>query len=170
MQSFVDFGTGTVSKRLLFRPPIGYFFLTFLFFVPSLKRRLIFLFVPVFLLCHLLVSMLRCDYLVRFFVVSFFFAFPQIRHSGFGRLYQSSDALVGGIVGIRLTPSFVIIFFWQHFFFYDAAKNNESFSFGCQRGRISNKEISSYLINDCDNICEFLLVKCNKMKNIQSIE
>ena len=48
------------------------------------------------------------------------------------------------------------IFFGQLFFFYDAAKNNESFSFGCQRGRISNKEISSYLINDCDNICEFL--------------
>ena len=55
---------------------------------------------------------------VRFFVPKFvFFVFPQIRHSGFGRLYQSSDALVGGIVGIRLTPSVVIIFFLATLFF-----------------------------------------------------
>ena len=170
MQSFVDFGTRTVSKRLFLQPPIGYFFSTFLFFVPSLKRRLIPFFVPVFLLCHLLVSLFRCAYIRSFLCYKFFFAFPQIRHSGFGRFHQSSDALVGGIVGIRLTPSFVIIFFFGNSFFYDATINNESISFGCQRGRISNKEISSYLINDCDNICEFLLVTNNKMKNIQSIE
>ena len=95
-------------------------FFNFSFFVPSLKRRLILLFVPVFLLCHLLVSMLRCVYISSFLcslVFCFFFVFPQIRHSGFGRLYQSSDALVVGIVGIRLTPSFVIIFFLATLFF-----------------------------------------------------
>ena len=119
-------------------------FLNFSFFVPSLKRRLILLFVPDFLLCHLLVSMLRCVYISSFLyslVLFFCFVFPQISHSGFGRLYQSSDALVGGIVGIRLTPSFVIIFFFGNSFFsYDGTKNNQSFSFGCQRGRISNKK------------------------------
>ena len=65
------------------------------FFVPSLKRRLIPLFVPVFLLCHLLVSLFRCAYIRSFLCYKFFFAFPQIRHSGFGRFHQSSDALVG---------------------------------------------------------------------------
>ena len=35
-------------RRLFLQPPIRYFFSTFLFFVPSLKRRLIPLFVPVF--------------------------------------------------------------------------------------------------------------------------
>ena len=104
-------------RRLFLQPPFGYFFSTFLFFVPSLKRRLILLFVPVFLLCHLLVSMLRCVYISSFLCRKFFFVFPQILHSGFGRLYQSSDALVGGIVGIRLTPSFVIIFFFGQLFF-----------------------------------------------------
>ena len=104
-------------RRLFLQPPFGYFFSTFLFFVPSLKRRLILLFVPVFLLCHLLVSMLRCDYISSFLCRKFFFVFPQILHSGFGRLYQSSDALVGGIVGIRLTPSFVITFFLATLFF-----------------------------------------------------
>ena len=101
--------------------------------------------------------MLRCDYISSFLCRKFFFVFPQILHSGFGRLYQSSDALVGGIVGIRLTPSFVIIyiFFWQ-LFFYDATINNQSFSFGCQRGRISNEEISSALIDVCDDNCEFI--------------
>ena len=164
--------TRTVSKRLLLQPPFGFFFNFSFFFVLSLKRRLILLFVSVFSLCHLLVSMLRCLYFSSFLCRKFFFVFPQILHSGFGRLYQSSDALVGGIVGIWLTPFFVIIFFFGNsfFFLYDATKNNQSFSFGCQRGRISNKEISSYLINDCDNICEFLLVKCNKMKNTHSIE
>ena len=117
MQFFVDFGTRTVLQDYFFDQPLDIFFLTFLFFVPSLKRRLILLFVSVFLLCHLLVSMLRCDYISSFSYHKFFFVFLQIRHSGFGRLYQSSDALVGGIVGIRLTPSFVIIIFFGNSFF-----------------------------------------------------
>ena len=137
MQSFVDFETRTVLEDYFFDHPLD-IFLTFSFFVPSLKRRLILLFVPVFLLCHLLVSMLCCDYFSSFLCPQVFFVFPQIRHSGFGRLYQLSDALVGGIVGIWLTPSVVITFFWQLFFSYDATKNNQSFSFGCQRGRIIN--------------------------------
>ena len=62
------------------------------------------------------------------------------------------------------------IFFGQLFFFYDAAKNNESFSFGCQRGRIINYRNSSALIGVCDDICVFFLATNNKMKNIQSIE
>ena len=118
MQSFVDFGTRTVGEDYFFNIH-WIFFLTFLFFVPSLKRRLILLYVSVFSLC--IICLFQCSAvitLVRFLVISFFFVLPQIRHSGFGRLYQSSDALVGGIVGIRLTPSFVIIFFfWQLFFF-----------------------------------------------------
>ena len=127
---------------------------------------------PVFLLCHLLVSLFRCAYISSFLCRKFFFfVFPQILHSGFGRLYQSSDALVGGIVGIRLLRLLLLHFFWQLFFFYDAAKNNESFSFGCQRGRIMYYRNSSALIGVCDSIfCEFLLVKYNKMKNTQSIE
>ena len=62
------------------------------------------------------------------------------------------------------------IFFGQLFFFYDAAKNNESFSFGCQRGRISNYRNSSALINNCGNFNVFFLVTYNKMENKQVIE
>ena len=62
--------------------------------------------------------MLRCVYISSFLCRKFFFfVFPQILHSGFGRLYQSSDALVGGIVEIRLTPFFVITFFLGNSFF-----------------------------------------------------
>ena len=104
-------------RRLFLQPLFGYFFSTFLFFVPSLKRRLILLFVPVFCCVICLFQCSAVITLVRFFVVSFFFVFPQILHSGFGRLYQSSDALVGGIVGIRLTPFFVITFFLGNSFF-----------------------------------------------------
>ena len=106
-------------RRLFLQPPIGYFFSTFLFFVLSLKRRLILLFVSVFSLY--IICLFQCSAvftLVRFSVHQFFFfAFPRIRHSGFGRFHQSSDALVGGIVGIRLTPSFVITFFLGNSFF-----------------------------------------------------
>ena len=126
-------------RRLFLQPPIGYFFSTFLFFVLSLKRRLILLFVSVFSLY--IICLFQCSAvftLVRFSVHQFFFAFPQIRHSGFGRLYQSSDALVGGIVGIRLTPFVVITFFFGNSFFsMTQQKYNQSFSFGYQRGRIS---------------------------------
>ena len=117
MQFFVDFGTRTVLKRLLLQPPIGYFFNFSFFFVPSLKRRLILSFVSLFSCITCLFKCSAVITLVRFFVHKFFFVFPQIRHSGFGRLYQSSDALVGGIVGIRLTPSFVIYFFLAILFF-----------------------------------------------------
>ena len=106
-----------LSEKITFSTTNWIFFLTFLFFVPSLKRRLILLFVSVFSLY--IICLFQCSAvitLVRFLVISVFVS-PQIRHSGFGRLYQSSDALVGGIVGIRLTPSVVIIFFWQLFFF-----------------------------------------------------
>ena len=172
MQSFVDFGTRTVWEDYSFNHPLDTFF-NFSFFCPQPKAEAdSFICVSFLVVYHLFVLMLRCDYIRSFLSYKFvFFAFPQIRHSGFGRFYQSSDALVGGIVGIRLTPSSVIIFFFGNsFFFYDATKNNQSFSFGCQRGRISKYLNSSYLINDCDNICEFLLVKYNKMKNTQSIE
>ena len=93
---------------------------------------------------HLLVLMLGCDYVSSFLCSLVFFGFPQIRHSGFGRLYQSSDALVGGIVGIRLTPSIVFIFFFGNSFFsYGAMINNQSFSFDCPRGTISCYKNSS---------------------------
>ena len=147
------------------------YFFNFSFFCPQPKAEADFFICACFFCC--VICLFQCSAvitLVRFFVVSFFFVFPQIRHSGFGRLYQSSDALVGGIVGIRLTPSFVIIFFWQHFFFYDAAKNYQSFSFGCQRGRISNYRNSSALINNCGNFNVFFLVTYNKMENKQVIE
>ena len=73
--------------------------------------------------------------------------------------------------GIRLTPSFVIIFFFGNSFFsYDATKINQSFSFGCQRGRIIKYLNSSYLIDDCGNICEFILVTNNKMENKQLVK
>ena len=102
--------------------------------------------------------MLRCDYISSFLCSSVFFVFPRIRHSGFGRLYQSSDALVGGIVGIRLTPSVVIIyryiFFGNSFFSYYAMINNQSFFFGCQRGTISWSKNLSYLIALYDIIFE----------------
>ena len=65
MQSFVDFGTKTVLEDYFFDHHLDTFF-NVSFFVPSLKRRLILLFVPVFLLCHLLVSILRCDYIKSF--------------------------------------------------------------------------------------------------------
>ena len=158
-------------RRLFLQPPFGYFFSTFLFFVPSLKRRLIPLFVPVFLLCHLLVSLFRCAYIRSFLCYKFFFCIPTDSSFRLRSISPIVRCLGGGYCGNTANSVFRnYIFFGQLFFFYDAAKNNESFSFGCQRGRISNKEISSYLINDCDNICEFLLVKCNKMKNTHSIE
>ena len=74
-------------------------------------------------------------------------------------------------MGIRLTPSFVITFFLgKSFFSMTQRKNNESLSFGCQRGRISNYLNSSAFINNCGNFCVFFLVTNNKTKNIQSIE
>ena len=128
----MDFGTRTVLEDYFFDHLLDIFF-NFSFFVPSLKRRLILLFVPVFLLCHLLVSMLCCDYISSFLCAKVVFFVSS------HRLYQSSDALVGGVVGVRLTPSVAVIFFFGNsFFFYDATKTNQSFSFGCQRGRISN--------------------------------
>ena len=48
------------------------------------------------------------------------------------------------------------IFFWQLFFFCYATKNNQFFSFGCQRGRISNQKNSSALIDDYGNFCVFI--------------
>ena len=75
------------------------------------------------------------------------------------------------IVGIRLTPSFVITFFFGNSFFsYDATKNNQSFSVGCQRDRISNKKNSYVLIDDYGNFCKFILVTYNKFENKQSLE
>ena len=73
-------------------------------------------------------------------------------------------------VGIRLTPSFVIIFFLATLFSYVATKNNQSFSFGGQRGRICNYQNSSELIDDYGNFCEFVLVTYNKMEDKQSLE
>ena len=85
-------------RRLLIRPPIGYFFSTF-FFRPQSKAK-----ADSFICASFLVGSLACFNatlvitLVRFFVHKFFFVFPQIFHSCFGRLYQSSDALVGGVL------------------------------------------------------------------------
>ena len=60
-------------KDYSFNHPFDIFFNFSFFFVPSLKRRLILLFVPVFLLC--IICLFQCSaviILVRFFVVSFF--------------------------------------------------------------------------------------------------
>ena len=74
-------------------------------------------------------------------------------------------------MGIRLTPSVVIIFFFGNSCFsYDATKNNQSLSSGCQRGTISNYQNSSALIDDYGNFCEFILVAYNKLENKQSLE
>ena len=156
MQPFVDFGQRTVFKDYFFNHPLGTFF-NFSFFCPQRKAEAdSFICASFLVVCHLLVLMLRCDYICSFLCSAVFFAFPRIRHSGFGRLYQSSDALVGVIVGIRLTPSVVIIYvyFDNSFFSYYAMINNQSFFFGCQRGTISWSKNLSYLIAHYDVIFE----------------
>ena len=139
MQSFVDFGTRTVLKDYSFNYPLDIFFnFSFFFFCPQPKAEADSFNCASFLVVyHLLVLMHGCDDISSFLCSSVFFVFPQICHSGFGRLYQSSDALVGGIVGIRLTPSIVIIFFWHLFFFILRNNKYSVFFFGCQRGTIS---------------------------------
>ena len=132
-------------------------FFYFSFFCPQPKAEAdSFICASFLVVCfHLLVLMLPCDYISSFLCSSVFFVFPRICHSGFGRLYQSSDALVGGIVGIRLTPSVVIIYFFGNSFFpYYAMINNQSFFFGCLRGTISWSKNLSYLIALYDIIFE----------------
>ena len=116
MQSFVDFGTRTVLQDYFFDHPLDIFF-NFSFFVPSLKRRLILLFVPVFLLYHLLVSMLRCDYISSFLCHKFFFCIPTDSSFRLQSILPIVRCLGGGIVGIQLTPSVVIMFFLATLFF-----------------------------------------------------
>ena len=77
MQSFVDFGTRTVLEDYFFDHPLDIFFLTFLFFVPSLKRRLILLFVPVFCCVICLFQCSAVITLVRFFIHKFFFLYSH---------------------------------------------------------------------------------------------
>ena len=115
MQSFVDFGTRTVLEDYFFNHPLDIFFNFFFCLQPKAEADS-FNCASFLVVCHLLVLMLGCDYISSFLCSSVFFVFPLIRHSGFGGLYQSSDALVGGIVGIRLTPSIVVIFLATLFF------------------------------------------------------
>ena len=118
-------------------------FFNFSFFVPSLKRRLILLFVPVFLLCHLLVSMLRCVYISSFLCSLVFLFFCIATDSSFRlrSIVPIVRCLGGGYCGNTVNSVFCNYFFFGNSFFsYDATKKNQSFSFGCQRGRISNKK------------------------------
>ena len=76
MQFFMDFGTRAVLEDYFFDHPLDIFF-NFSFSVPSLKRRLILLFVSVFLLW--VTCLLQCFAvitLVRFSVHQFFFCIP----------------------------------------------------------------------------------------------
>ena len=63
-----------------------------------------------------------------------------------------------------------IFFFGNSFFFCYATKNNQFFSVGCQRDKISNQKNSSALIDDYGNFCVFILVTYNKLENKQSLE
>ena len=157
MQSFVDFGTKAVSKDYLFNHPLDIFF-NFSFSCPQPKAEAdSFICASFLVVCHLLVSMLRCDYISSFLCSSVFFVFSRIRHSSFGRLYQSSDALVGGYCGNTVNSVYCnYIVFGNSFFSYYAMINNQSFFFGCQRGTISCSQNLSYLIALYDNICELI--------------
>ena len=117
-----------LSEKIIPSTTLWILFFNFSFFCPQPKAEADSFICVSFLLCHLLVSMLRCDYISSFLCRKFFFVFPQILHSGFGRLYQSSDALVGGIVGIRLTPFFVITFFLATLFFSMTQRKTMSLS------------------------------------------
>ena len=105
-------------RRLLFQPPIGYIFLTFLFFVPSLKRRLILLFVSVFSLC--IICLFQCSAvitLVRFLVISFFCIFTD---SSFRlrSIVPIVRCLGGGYCGNTVNSVFCNYFFFGNTFFF----------------------------------------------------
>ena len=112
-------------RRLFLQPPIRYFFSTFLFFVLSLKRRLILLFVSVFSLY--IICLFQCSAvftLIRFFVVSFFFCIPTDSSFRLRSILPIVRCLGGGYCGNTANSVFRnYIFFGNSFFFYDAAKN-----------------------------------------------
>ena len=72
MQPLVDFGTTTVFKDYFFNHPLDTFF-NFSFFCPQSKAEAdSFICVSFLVVYHLLVLMLRCDYISSFFVHKFF--------------------------------------------------------------------------------------------------
>ena len=146
-------------------------FFNFSFFCPQPKAEADSFICAFFLLCHLLVSRLRCDYIRSFLCREFFFCIPTDSSFRLRSIVPIVRCLGGGYCGNMVNSVFCnYIFFWQLFFFYDATKNNQSFSFGCQRGRTINYRNSSALINNCGNFCAFFLVTNNKMENKQIIE
>ena len=129
MQSFVDFGTRTVLKILLLQPPIGYFFNFSFSFVPSLKRRLILLFVSVFSLC--IICLFQCSAvitLVCFFVVSFF-CIPTDSSFRLRSIVSIVRCLGGGYCGNMVNSVFCnYIFFWATLFFLMTQRKTISLS------------------------------------------
>ena len=133
MQPFVDFGQRTVFKDYFFNHPLDTF-LNFSFFCPQPKAEAdSFICASFLVVCHLLVLMLRCDYISSFLCSSVFFCIPTNSSFRLRSIVPIVRCLGGGIVGIRLTPSVVIIyiFFGNSFFSYYAIINNQSFFFGC---------------------------------------
>ena len=132
-------------RRLFLQPPIGYFFSTFLFFCPQPKAEAYsFICVSFLVVYHLLVSMLRCVYISSFLCSSVFFCIPTDSSFRLRSISPIVRCLGGGYCGNTVNSVFRNYIFFGNSFFYDATINNQSFSFGCLRGRISNKK--SHLI------------------------
>ena len=73
-------------------------------------------------------------------------------------------------MGIRLTPSVVMIFFLATLFFLIQQRKTISLSLLAANVQDKQQKNSSALIDDYGNFCVFMLVTYNKLENKQSLE
>ena len=133
MQPFVDFGQRTVFKDYFFNHPLDTF-LNFSFFCPQPKAEAdSFICASFLVVCHLLVLMLRCDYISSFLCSSVFFLYSHEFVIQASVDCTSRPMPWWGYCGntVNSVCCKYIYFFGNSFFSYYAKINNQSFFFGC---------------------------------------